>query len=320
MAREETALRVRGLVRRYGARAVLDGVDLDVGVGQVYGFLGSNGAGKTTMLRCVLGLVRPDAGEIAVFGESDPVRRRADVGAVVEVPAFHPGRSARDNLRLAAAWKGCGTEEEVARVLARVGLEGRAEERVGGYSLGMRQRLGLARAMLGSPKLLVLDEPTNGLDPRGVRELRDLLLDLARRERVAVLLSSHILAEVEQTCTHVGILDAGRVVAQGPVAVLAARARQEASAEAPALEVELAVGDRAAAARALEGLAGVRGAGEGQNGRVRLTLVGTDVPAVVRALVRAEVDVHAIVPVEARLEDGYLAWTRPMDGAGEARP
>jgi ABC-2 type transport system ATP-binding protein len=271
------------------------------------------------MLRCVLGLVRADAGEIAIFGETDPVRRRAHVGAVVEIPAFHPWRSGRDALRHAAAWKGCADEEEVARVLARVGLEGRADERVGGYSLGMRQRLGLARAMLGRPKLLVLDEPTNGLDPRGVRELRDLLLDLARRDRVAVLLSSHILAEVEQTCTHVGILDGGRVVAQGPVEVLAARAREEAPAAERALELEVAVGDRAALARALEGLAGASVAGEGQQGRVRLRLVGVEVPALVRALVRAEVDVLAVVPAEARLEDGYLAWTQPSQAGGVER-
>ncbi len=315
MASGDLALRVRGLTRSYGARRVLDGVDMDVHAGEVYGFLGANGAGKTTALRCILGLVRPDAGEVRIFGDADPVRARTHLGAMVETPAFHGWRSARDNLRLAAAWSGRADDAEVSRVLDRAGLASRADDAVSGYSLGMRQRLGIARAMLGRPRLLLLDEPTNGLDPRGMREVRDLLADLARTEGVAVLLSSHLLAEIEQACTTVGILDGGKVVTQGRIADLTRTAPAAASAGArPAEAWDVGVSDRAAAVGVIGRLAGVELVGDGEQGRARLHLHGVRVATVVRALVEAGVDVDAVVPVGgARLEDVFLARTHAME-------
>ncbi|MEZ4240804.1 MAG: ATP-binding cassette domain-containing protein [Myxococcota bacterium] len=218
------ALKVRGLTRRFGARAAVADLDFEVLEGDVYGFLGPNGAGKTTAIRCILGLIRADSGTIELFGETGRAARR-HVGAIVETPAFHDWLSGGDNLSLSAAYAGLAASVaggEIARVLERVGLAERAKDRVGSYSLGMRQRLAIARALLGRPKLLLLDEPTNGLDPAGMREVRDLVRSLALNDRITVVLSSHLLAEVQATCNRVAILDAGRVRAEGDVARLLA--------------------------------------------------------------------------------------------------
>ena len=216
------ALQTDGLTRRFGSRTAVDRVSLRVEEGDIYGFLGPNGAGKTTAIRCILGLIRRDAGEVRIFGEAHPVRQRRGVGAVVETPAFHLGLSGRANLLRAAAYAGAPAGD-VERVLALTGLADRAGDRVRAYSLGMRQRLGIARALLGRPRLLVLDEPTNGLDPRGMHDVRRLLARLAAEEGLTVFVSSHLLAEVQQLCNRVGILHRGRLVALGTVAELRAR-------------------------------------------------------------------------------------------------
>ena len=210
--------------RRGGAAAAVDGLDLSVPAGGVYGFLGPNGSGKTTTIRCLLGLVRPTSGSVRLFGGAVPdslhegLRR---TGAIVETPAMFPTKTGRENLRVLARLEGIGLAR-VDAVLEDVGLGERGGDPVRAYSLGMRQRLGLAAAMLKDPELLVLDEPANGLDPAGIREVRELLRRLGEEGRT-VFVSSHLLSEVEQTCDRVAILSRGRCVAEGRVAdVLAA--------------------------------------------------------------------------------------------------
>jgi ABC-2 type transport system ATP-binding protein len=221
---EQPVATVRGLTKRYGDVVAIEDVTFSLTSGTITGFLGPNGAGKTTTLRVLLGLAAPSAGEALVFGRryrdlDDPVRH---VGAVLESDDFHPGRSGRDHLRILACAAGV-PEERVAEVLELVDLDA-ADRRVSTYSLGMRQRLGLAGALLGDPRLLVLDEPANGLDPEGMHWLRTFLRGFAARGGT-VLLSSHVLAEVAQTVDRVMIIDRGRLVMAEPLADLTARSR-----------------------------------------------------------------------------------------------
>ena len=207
------ALVTIGLGRNFGGRMALRELSLCVRSGEIYGFLGPNGAGKTTAIRCILGLISPSAGSVSIFGETDSVRRLKPVGAMVETPAFHSFLSGRENLSLSAAYAGVD-DSGFDGLLEDVGLSDRADDRVGDYSLGMRQRLGLARALIGDPRLLILDEPTNGMDPRGIKEVRDVLVGLSKDRGVTIFVSSHLLAEVQQMCTRVGILYEGVLVSE----------------------------------------------------------------------------------------------------------
>ncbi len=218
----------RGLVKRYGRLRAVDGIDLDVQEGDVYGFLGANGSGKTTTVRMLLGLVLPTSGEVELLGGRMPRAGRRvlpRVGALIEGPAHYGHLSGRENLALLDAAGPGGSwrkrRQRIPEVLEQVGLGGVGRRPVRNYSLGMRQRLGLAGALLRRPELLVLDEPTNGLDPQGITEIRELLLDL-HRGGTTVFLSSHLLAEVEQLCSRVGVLDRGRLVLQDRLATLTA--------------------------------------------------------------------------------------------------
>jgi ABC-type multidrug transport system ATPase subunit len=214
-----TALVTQGLAKRYGARVALDGLDLRVPAGVVYGFLGPNGAGKTTTMRILTGLIHPDAGTVEMlgrpFGRRDR-RRLFEVGALIETPSFYPFLSGRENLRALAAAGAPVARTRIDEVLALVNLRDRASDKVSGYSLGMKQRLGIASALLSDPKLLLLDEPANGLDPAGIVGMRDTLRALAAQGRT-VLVSSHILSEVEQLADVVGIIALGRLVREGPI-------------------------------------------------------------------------------------------------------
>ena len=212
------------LTKRYGKTVAVDDLSFRITPGRITGFLGPNGAGKTTTLKAVLGLVRPTSGTATVFGKpyrelEDPSRK---VGSVLETSRYHPGRSGRNHLRVLAAQAGV-PRQRVEEVLELVAMKEPARRRAGGYSMGMRQRLGLAAALLGGPQLLVLDEPANGLDPAGIRWLRDLLQSLASQGRT-VLVSSHVLAEVEQIADEVVIIHRGKFVAQSTTAELATRA------------------------------------------------------------------------------------------------
>jgi ABC-2 type transport system ATP-binding protein len=213
-------IRTEALTKRFGHVLAVDGIDLDVREGDVYGFLGANGSGKTTTVRMLLGLVLATSGDMTLFGQPMPKSARQvlpRVGTLVEGPAAYGHLSARVNLELLDASGGSSGRRtrraRVTTVLEQVGLDGTGRRPVKAFSLGMRQRLGLAAALLSRPELLVLDEPTNGLDPQGIREIRDLLLEL-NRAGTTVFLSSHLLSEVEQMCTRIGVLDRGRLVLQ----------------------------------------------------------------------------------------------------------
>jgi len=288
-----------GLTKRYGPVLAVDGVDLDVREGDIYGFLGANGSGKTTTVRLLLGLVLATAGEVELLGEPMPKSARRvlpQVGALVEGPAAYGHLSGRANLSLLDA-AGAGGDRRTRRrriddVLDHVGLADVRRRPVRAYSLGMRQRLGLAAALLRAPRLLVLDEPTNGLDPQGIREIRELLLELHRRGST-IFLSSHLLAEVEQLCTRVGVLDRGRLALQQELATL----------RAPTGRTVVRTQDLGAAQALLDG----------RSERVgdRLLVRGVDAATLNADLVRAGVRVTELGPERRTLEEVVLAATEP---------
>lgn len=243
----EYAIESRQLTKRFGTHAAVDAVDLQVPAGSVYGFLGRNGAGKTTTIRLLLGLLRPSSGSVRVLGHdvaAERLRASAGVGSLVETPSHYDRLTGRENLSLSRLMLDL-PRSEVDRVLEIVDLLPAANQLVGSYSLGMRQRLGVARALLGSPRVLVLDEPGNGLDPDGIRDMRHLIRRLAGEGGATVFVSSHLLAEVEHVATHVGLMHEGRLLVQTELAALKASARRridigvERAAEAAAKLVSL---------------------------------------------------------------------------------
>ena len=216
------AVEVHGLTKRFGAHTAVDNVDLLVPRGVAFGYLGPNGAGKTTLIRVLLGLTRADSGTMALLGRPVPAERGralARVGAVVDEPRFHLHLTGRENLKILAAARGGEAGQRIGPALDRTRLTQRADDKVSAYSMGMRQRLGLAACLLGDPQLLILDEPMNGLDPAGMHEMREMIRGLAGEGRT-VLLSSHLLDEVERTCDQVAIVDHGQVIRQGPIGEL----------------------------------------------------------------------------------------------------
>ncbi|MGZ4352524.1 MAG: ABC transporter ATP-binding protein [Gaiellaceae bacterium] len=290
-----------GLVRRYGHVLAVDEVDLAVHAGDIYGFLGPNGAGKTTAMRIMLGLLRPDAGEVRLFGR-DPQRELPaaldGVAGFVETPHFYPYLSGRANLELLAALDGGDARSRVGGVLETVGLQGRAEDRVGGYSQGMRQRLGLAASLLRDPRLLILDEPTNGLDPGGIRDMRDLIRELASRG-MTIFLSSHLLAEVEELCTRVAVIRSGRIVYEGSLAELHASA-------APRYRLRTTDREAARAVAAADGrIRDLREDGD----ELVFTSEEEAVVELSRRLVEAGVGIAALVPQTATLEHLFFELT-----------
>jgi ABC-2 type transport system ATP-binding protein len=279
-------------------QVAVDGLDLSVAEGGVHGFLGPNGSGKTTTIRLLLGLVRPDEGEMTLLGKPVPEALPelvGEIGALVETPLFFPQFSGRLNLELLARVAGL-PHERVEEALGRVGLTDRGDDRVKGYSLGMRQRLGIAAALMKRPKLLILDEPSNGLDPAGIREVRELIRTLGTHG-VTVFLSSHLLGEVEQVCDTVDILVRGRKIASGSVhEVLATKATGE---------VLVRVGDLGAAAEVLR-TAGMEVRPEADH----LVVIGvTDPSTVSRALAQKRLYVSELVPLTANLESVFLELT-----------
>lgn len=243
---QAAALEITGLSKTLGGREVIGGLSMSVPRRSIYGFLGANGAGKTTTIRMVLGLMRADAGEIRLFGEPLRHGRARPIGALVESPALYDHLTGYENLDLTRRILGL-RPSEVGRVLDLIDIGHAARRRVGTFSLGMRQRLGIARALLGNPRLLILDEPTNGLDPDGIRDMRELLRRLPEGGDVTLMVSSHLLGEIEMIATHVGLLHAGRLLAQAPLGELLGGEDR----------VEVATGDRARAAVIL-GEAGLR--------------------------------------------------------------
>jgi ABC-2 type transport system ATP-binding protein len=248
------ALATRGLRKAYKRTVALDGLDLSVPSGVVYGFLGPNGAGKTTTIRCLLGLVHPDAGTMQLLGsayDGHDRRRRFDVGSLIESPSFYPYLSGRDNLRVIAATGAAPKPGRIEEVLELVDLTGRAGDKVEGYSLGMRQRLGIGAALLNDPRLLILDEPANGLDPAGIHALRATLRRLVEGGNRTIMVSSHILPEVQLLADVVGIINGGRLVYEGALDELLHRSA--------AVRVRVAAADADAALAALGALPGSEG-------------------------------------------------------------
>lgn len=301
---EELAVRSSGLTKRFGRQLVVDAIDLAVPRGAVYGFIGPNGSGKTTTIRMLLGLIRPEAGECGLLGRTMPeaaAQVLPKVGALVEGPAFHPYLSGRANLlRLDAADRRSDPATASARAadaMDRVGLSAAAGKRYRAYSLGMRQRLGIAAALLQPRELLVLDEPTNGLDPQGTREVRHLVADLAA-DGTTVFVSSHLLAEVEQLCTHLGVMRTGRLVAQGPMSELRALTATRFRVRTPDTAAALAV-------LATLGVAEVATVPDGVGGSL-----AAQVPErIVHALVTAGIAVAEFVLVTPTLEDLFVQLT-----------
>jgi ABC-2 type transport system ATP-binding protein len=300
-----TAIATRGLSKRYrGGQLAVNGLDLEVPAGAVFGFLGPNGSGKTTTIRMLMGLISPTSGEADVFGR--PVPRAADrvlpqVGALIEGPAHYPYLTGAQNLtRYDAADRSADPRTRAARIgtaLERVGLSNAADKKAKAYSLGMKQRLGLAAALLQPRRLLVLDEPTNGLDPQGMREIRSLIKELAA-DGTTVFLSSHLLDEIEQVCTHAAVMNRGRLVTQGTVEQLGAGLRAR-------LAVTTPDGDAAAAVLEAAGAAEVRIEGD----RAHCDAEGLEPDAVCAALVGAGVRVFGFGVERPSLEDAFVALT-----------
>jgi ABC-2 type transport system ATP-binding protein len=303
-------VKARGLVKRYKEVLAVDQIDLNVHEGDVYGFLGPNGAGKTTTLRMALGLIMPSEGTVELFGR-DPTRAGAraleGVAGFVEAPRFYPYLSARKNLELLAALDGAPAKEHIGEVLDVVELSPRAEHRVGGYSHGMRQRLGIAAALLRRPRLLILDEPATGLDPAGMRDMRLLIRQLAD-DGITVLLSSHQLPEVQELCDRVAIVDRGRVVYEGALAELRRQGgggyRLRTTDDARAL----------ALAREQAGIEHVRSDEHGLGFQAQ----ENDVAGLSISLARAGIGILALTPELATLEDLFFRLTE-SDGAGAAQ-
>lgn len=295
---EELMIETRGLTKRYpGGITAVDGVELRVRRGEVFGFLGPNGSGKTTTLRMLLGLVRPSGGDARVLGERPGTAAGlARIGAMVEAPSFYPFLSGRDNLKVLAGHAGV-PEARIGPALDEVDLTARAGDRFGTYSLGMKQRLGVAAALLKDPELLILDEPTNGLDPAGMTEMRALIRRLGQGRRT-VLLSSHMMGEVEIVCDRVGVIQAGRIVAEGTVDELRGRDRLRITAhplvEARRLVAELPGVDRVIAVNGGLLVQGDTGAAAAIN----------------RALVEAEIAVSEVRVERASLEEAFLHLTQ----------
>ena len=291
----------RGLGKTYGEIVAVDGVDLTVEPGDVFGYLGPNGAGKTTSLRMFLGLIRPTAGSVRLFGR-DPLhegaRALAGVAGFVEGPTFYPYLSGRRNLRLLADYDDPSSRSRIDEVLELVELRDRAKDKVGRYSHGMRQRLGIAAALLRRPRLLLLDEPTTGLDPAGMRDMRRLVRQLAA-EGITILLSSHLLYEVEELCNRVAIIRSGQIVYQGELRDLLARAAS--SYVLRATEPERA----ALVCGAQTGIDAVAT----MDGEVRFVADEDAVAALSIALGQARIGVTALVPERETLEDLFLGLT-----------
>jgi ABC-2 type transport system ATP-binding protein len=310
------AIETRSLSKRFDERVALDGVDLRVPRGVAFGFLGPNGAGKTTLIRMLLGLTHPSAGEMGLLGYPLPAKRaRAleEVGAIVEEPRFHLHLSGRENLLVIAAARGPQAESRIEPALARVGLAERATEKVKGYSLGMRQRLGVARCLLADPKLLILDEPTNGLDPAGMREFRSMIRAMVEQEGRTVFLSSHLLDEVEKVCDAAAIVDRGKVVVQGSIGELAADGGRG--------ELIVGVDDEELALRTLEASELVREAHRSDDG-LRVALAGEPATAAQlnASLVAAGVGVARLEPVRQSLEQRFLEVTARLEETPSEAP
>ena len=301
----DSILQTEGLTKRYRGRVAVDGISLTVARGDIFGFLGQNGAGKSTLIRMALGLVRPTRGRVLLFGHDmakRPLRALKHVGAIVEAPAFYDNFSGWDNLRILAAMSGGAPRKRIEETLALVDLLPRANDPVRTYSHGMRQRLGIAQALLPAPEFIILDEPTDGLDPQGIREVRLLLPRLRDELGLTILISSHLLHEVEQVCNTVAIIDDGRLLYQGAIDGLIAKDKVVRITVDPVDEAyQLLTRDPKLTVR--------------QNGSRSLyvTMPTDEIPRVNALLVRHEFRVREISPQRATLEEAFMSLTTAVN-------
>jgi len=304
-AQSQWAVETHGLTKRFGENVAVNGVELLIPRGCAFGYLGPNGAGKTTLIRVLLGLTRADSGTMSLLGYPVPKQRAAAlarVGAIVDEPRFHGHLTGRQNLQLLAAAREPAARDRIAPALERVGILQRADDRVSKYSMGMRQRLGVAACLLGDPQLLILDEPMNGLDPAGMQDMREMILSLVAEGRTVVL-SSHLLDEVERTCDAVAIVDRGNVIRQGAISELLA---------GTSLKVDVECSDPARARALLDVLPVATGAEVGPAGLTVTLPAGTtrDVVAEInRLLVEGGIAVYRLQEVQTSLESWFLQVT-----------
>ncbi|TMF88002.1 MAG: ABC transporter ATP-binding protein [Chloroflexi bacterium] len=298
----ELVVETRGLSKRYGNTVLaVDQLDLNVHRGEVYGFLGPNGAGKTTTLRMLLGLIRPTAGSATVAGHApgDPAGL-ARIGAIIETPAFYPYLSGWDNLKVVADYAGV-PDSRLADALEQVELTPRAKTKFSTYSMGMKQRLGVAAALIKEPELLILDEPTNGLDPQGMIDMRKLIVELGKGDRT-VLVSSHLLGEVEQMCTRIGVIQDGKLVAEGTIGELRGAATLTVRA-APVSQAQMVLTRMLGADAVIQ-----------RDGAFRLRVDAGRAAEVNRELVTAGVEVSELVSGQRSLEDVFIELTGTEGG------
>jgi len=298
----DLALETQDLTKRFGSRTAVDRLSLRVERGDIYGFIGPNGAGKSTTLRMLLGLVRPTSGVVRFplpAGSWEYLRARSRVGAIIETPAFYENFSGRRNLQLLASLSGGVQGKRVEQVLEIVGLRDRARDPVKVYSYGMRQRLGIAQALLPTPEVIILDEPTNGLDPEGVQQTRELIRRLRDEFNLTVLLSSHLLSEIEQLCNRVGIIHEGRLLYQGGPAALVT----------PNRTYKVRVDDLTAAFELVTKELGVTVSRNG-NSFLRVNADEESISAVNALLVSKEIKVYELSPHQETLEEAFLRLTK----------
>ena len=296
----KTVLELKNVSKTYGKRKVIDNISLDVKEGEIYGFLGPNGSGKTTTIKMILRLISSDSGEIKVNGYD--VKKQFEkamecIGAIVENPDMYKYMSGIDNLKLHARIRKID-EQRINEVLEIVGLKDRKKEKVGKYSLGMKQRLGLALTLLHKPKVLILDEPTNGLDPAGIKKLRDILKEIAHKESVAVFVSSHILSEMQLMCDKVAVIDSGKIVKI-----------EDMSDETNEIEVvEIKVEDVEKSIQIIRESFGIEATKKEHS--IEITISTESLPNVVKELAIADVKIRAVIPKEHNLEDIFFDATK----------
>lgn len=311
----ETALKIEHLNKYFGKRQILHDICMEVYAGEVFGFLGPNGAGKTTTIKIVVGLLRLDEGDVQIHGYSVTKNYEdamACVGGIVENPELYKYMTGRENLRQYARMRKGVDEARIDEVVKLVGLSNRIDDKVSKYSLGMRQRLGVAQALLHHPKLLILDEPTNGLDPAGIKELRDILKNLAHKENIAVLVSSHLMSEMEMMCDRVGVIVGGKMLDVRTTAEMISAAQDT------SIRYTVKVSDPARAAELLTQLPENAKQTEGDELVLRIETDKADeiISGIIETLVSNQIRVMTCIPEQTkRLEDVFIAMTQENGGA-----
>ncbi|WP_223068858.1 ABC transporter ATP-binding protein [Paenibacillus caui] len=305
--RERAVLSLKGVTKRIGGKTIVEGLGFELFPGEIVGLLGPNGAGKTTTIRMIVGLIGMTEGDISIGGHSirsEFTKAIRHVGGIIENPEFYPYMTGLDNLKQYRRMTDGITDERFQEVIRLVGLEDALNKRVKAYSLGMRQRLGIAQALLHKPSLLILDEPTNGLDPAGIREMRDYLKEIASKEGIAILISSHLLSEIEQICGRVVVIQNGKLVTVRDIG------EQQNKAERSQIEVVVRATPLTVARQALDRLdmVQVTRVFEERN-ELLLSLKDEDIPLVVKALGEHDAALYRIEEAKSTLEEEFLKWT-----------